>query len=78
MPYANLDGVTGLTVPVGDAGALAGALNRLLGDDELRERLGRKARERALADFTIPRMVEQTMDVYDEAIERHARGAVRA
>ena len=78
VPYANLDGVTGLTVPVGDAGALAGALNRLLGEDELRERLGRKARERALADFTIPRMVEQTMDVYDEAIERHARGAVRA
>ena len=44
VPYANLDGFTGLVVPVGDAPALGTALNRLLGDDELRERLGRQAR----------------------------------
>jgi rhamnosyl/mannosyltransferase len=78
VPYANLDGVTGLTVPPGDSAALAGALRRLLGDDELRARLGRQAHARALRDFTIPRMVEQTLGVYAEAVERHAarRGRV--
>jgi rhamnosyl/mannosyltransferase len=78
VPYANLDGVTGLTVPVGDVGALASALNRLLGDDELRARLGEQACARALSKFTIPRMVAQAVDVYGEAIDRHAakRGRV--
>jgi rhamnosyl/mannosyltransferase len=73
VPYANPDGVTGLTVPPGDTAALAAALNRLLGDDELRARLGRQAPARALSSFTIPRMVERTLAVYAEAIERHAR-----
>ncbi len=40
VPFANLDGVTGLTVPVGDVEALAAALGTILGDDELRQRLG--------------------------------------
>jgi glycosyltransferase involved in cell wall biosynthesis len=72
VPYANLDDVTGLIVPVGDVDALAAALNRLLGDDELRARLGAQARERALTQFTIPRMVEQMCAVYAEAIDVHA------
>jgi glycosyltransferase involved in cell wall biosynthesis len=78
VPYANLDGVTGLTVAVGDVSALAGAINRLLRDDELRARLGRQARERALTQFTIPRMVSQMLDVYAEAIDLHAARRGRA
>ena len=78
VPYANLDGVTGLTVPVGDADALAAALSRLLLDDELRARLGRQAQERALSDFTIPRMVAETIDVYREATDIHAERKGRA
>ncbi len=75
VPYANVDGVTGLTVPVGDPEALADALNRLLTDDALRERMGRQARERALSQFTIPRMVANTLAVYREAIDPHAERA---
>ena len=67
VPYANLDDVTGLTVPVGDARALAAALNRILGDDELRARLGSQARRRATTEFTIPAMCENTVAVYKEA-----------
>ena len=78
VPYANLDGVTGLTVPLGDAGALAGALNRLLRDDDLRKRLGAAARERAVAQFTIPRMVGQMLDAYAEATDIHAAKRGRA
>ena len=49
VPYANLDGVTGLIVPPGDAPRLRAALRRLLGDDELRARLGRPGPARAPA-----------------------------
>jgi len=74
VPYANLDGVTGLTVPVGDVGAFAEALRTLLTDDELRTRFGAQAKARARADFTIPRMVDSAVAVYNEAIELHAQG----
>jgi len=70
VPYANLDGVTGLTFPPRDAQALAGTLNALLADDELRGRLGKQAQQRALAEFTIPQMVDAVSDVYREAIAR--------
>jgi glycosyltransferase involved in cell wall biosynthesis len=73
VPYANLDSVTGLIVPPGDAAALAGALRRLLADDCLRLRLGAQARSRALSEFTVPRMVEGTLQVYAEAADVHAR-----
>lgn len=67
VPFANLDGVTGLTVPVGDHEALAAALGRLLGDDELRARLGVQARERACTEFTVERMARDTLEAYREA-----------
>jgi glycosyltransferase involved in cell wall biosynthesis len=43
-----LDGQTGLTVPAGDVSALADALERILSDRVLAERLGRQARQRLL------------------------------
>jgi len=78
VPYANLDGVTGLIVPVGDVAALAIALTRLLTDDALRDRLACSARDRALSQFTIPRMVDQTIAVYNEAIAIHEAKKGRA
>ncbi len=78
VPYANPDGITGLTVPSRDAFALAAALNRLLGDDELRVRLGGQAQARARREFTVPRMVTRTLDAYSEAAARHAAKRGRA
>jgi len=46
------DGVEGLVVPPGDAAALADALETLARDRDLRERLGRAARERVLSGYT--------------------------
>jgi rhamnosyl/mannosyltransferase len=66
VPWVNVHGETGLVVPVGDAAALGGALAMLLTDRALRARMGARARERALADFGIERMVERTLAVYDE------------
>ena len=54
------DGVSGLLIPVGDTEALAAALERLLGDETLRKRLG----EGALASahrFDRDRMVGETV-----------------
>ncbi len=67
VPYVNADGVTGLTVPPGDALALAGALKTLVEDVSLRERLGAQALQRARAEFNIGRMVDDTLAVYAEA-----------
>ncbi|MFH8405917.1 glycosyltransferase family 4 protein [Streptomyces sp. NPDC018019] len=62
------DGETCLSVPPGDAGALAAGLLRLLGDDALRRRLGAAGRERVLARFTWRQAAIGTAERYREAI----------
>ncbi|MER7663821.1 glycosyltransferase family 4 protein [Streptomyces sp. NPDC096193] len=65
---AGPDGESCLAVPPGDAGALAAALGRLLGDPELRARLGAGGRERVLSRFTWARAAQGTAERYREAI----------
>lgn len=65
---AGPDGETCLAVPPGDAGALAGGLLRLLGDEALRRRLGTAGRERVLARFTWRQAAIGTVERYREAI----------
>ncbi|MFJ9536874.1 glycosyltransferase family 4 protein [Streptomyces sp. NPDC101225] len=65
---AGPDGETCLAVPAGDPGALAAALNRLLGNPELRERLGRAGRERVLSRFTWARAAQGTVSHYRDAM----------
>ncbi|MEU5608860.1 glycosyltransferase family 4 protein [Streptomyces sparsogenes] len=74
---AGPDGETCLAVPPGDAGALAAALTRLLGDAELRRKLGAAGRERVLARFTWERAAIGTVERYREAIAAGA-GPLRA
>ncbi|MGW1884215.1 glycosyltransferase family 4 protein [Streptomyces sp. NPDC001970] len=72
------DGDTCLAVPPGDAGALAAAIGRLLGDPELRRRIGAAGRDRVLARFTWARAAQGTADLYREAIAaRAAAGSAR-
>ncbi|MDT0542519.1 MULTISPECIES: glycosyltransferase family 4 protein [Streptomyces] len=77
---AGPDGETCLAVPPGDAGALAAALTRLLGDAELRRKLGAAGRERVLAHFTWERAAIGTVERYREAIAAQATqaGSLRA
>ena len=48
---AVVDGVTGLTIAVGDSAALAAGIDELAADPERRRRLGAAARERVSAEF---------------------------
>ncbi|MCX4980618.1 glycosyltransferase family 4 protein [Streptomyces sp. NBC_00572] len=74
---AGVDGETCLAVPPGDAGALAAALGRVLGDSALRARLGAAGRERVLSRFTWARAAQGTADLYREAVARQGAGARR-
>ncbi|MEU6842347.1 glycosyltransferase family 4 protein [Streptomyces sp. NPDC046716] len=67
---AGPDGETCLAVPTGDAGALATGLSRLLGDPELRRRLGAAGRARVLDRFTWARAAQGTAELYRESLER--------
>lgn len=68
--FVNQHEVTGLLVPPGDHRALAAALNRLLGDSDLRARMGAAGRRRVEQEFDAARMVSRTRDLYDEVLGR--------
>ncbi|POX36295.1 glycosyl transferase family 1 [Streptomyces sp. Ru73] len=69
---AGPDGETCLAVPPGDADALAAGLHRLLGDADLRRRLGAAGRARVLSRFTWRQAAIGTAERYREAIARQA------
>ena len=60
------DGITGLLVEPRDSAALAHAMLRLGADRALRTKLGRAARERAEALYSIDDVVRDTFLIYDE------------
>lgn len=64
------DGQAALVVVPADAGALAGALVRLLTDPELGARLGREGRRRVLGRYTWARCAEGAVDQYREVLAR--------
>jgi glycosyltransferase involved in cell wall biosynthesis len=64
VPEVVVDGETGLLVPPHDPDALASALERVLTDPVLRQRMGDSGRRRALEHFTEARMLAETAAVY--------------
>jgi glycosyltransferase involved in cell wall biosynthesis len=64
------DGSAGILVPVADVDALIQAMRRLADDGELRTRLGRNARQRVLDEYTLERMTERMLAVYEVARAR--------
>lgn len=61
------DGVEALLVPPGDAAALAAAVRKFAGDENLCLEFGRRGRERA-REFGVERMVEATESAYREVL----------
>lgn len=72
-----LDGRTGLLVPVEDRGELVKALDLLVSDADLRERLGSAAREHVRAAFGMDRFVAEFAGLYEEqAAAKHVKGRI--
>ena len=65
VTFVSPDGHTGLSVPPRDASALAGAINRILDDAELRARFGAAARDRVVREFTVELMAKRTLALYE-------------
>jgi glycosyltransferase involved in cell wall biosynthesis len=63
-----VDGETGLLVPPRDVQALRAALERLLADGELRQKLGAAGRERVRERFSWPAVTAATIEAYEEAL----------
>ncbi len=66
-------GETGMLVPPGDPGALAQAIESVLGEPELAARLATKGRKRVLERFTWQACAAATAEHYRWVIEDHAR-----
>jgi glycosyltransferase involved in cell wall biosynthesis len=65
------DGVNGLLCPPDDLAALSAALDRLLGDPALRERLGRAGRARVVERFSFAQRMRGERELYDELLSAH-------
>jgi glycosyltransferase involved in cell wall biosynthesis len=68
MAEAIRDGIDGFVVPVRDIPALADRLKTLLTDVGQRERMGRSARSRAEANFSLGRQAEIFEELYQSVI----------
>ncbi|HEY7537976.1 MAG TPA: glycosyltransferase family 4 protein [Gaiellaceae bacterium] len=68
VPDVLEDGRHGFLVRVGDVEAMAGALERLARDPELRTRLGTAGRERVLERYRVDRLVADVDSLYRELL----------
>ena len=77
IPEVVTDGETGVLVPPEDPDALAAALDRVLADPALRERLGRAAAARVEREFDLGRVAERFMALHAEMAGAGPSGARR-
>lgn len=73
IPEAVRDGVNGLLVPPGDVEALENAISSLLADPETARRMGQQGRELIEREFSVEKMVEGNLAVYQELRKERRR-----
>lgn len=69
IPTIIYDGVTGLIVPPRDPAALAEALDSLCANSETRKAMGQAARARVEAEFSWPKIAEETRHIYEACLK---------
>ncbi|HKW94028.1 MAG TPA: glycogen synthase [Methylomirabilota bacterium] len=77
IPEVVVNGETGVLVEPGDGALLAQALRRVLAAPEVGRRMGQAGRRRVEAQFSWERIAEQTLAVYQQAIDAHGRAPAR-
>ena len=75
VPEIVKDGATGLLVPPGDPAALAAALEALLADPALRDRLGAAGQARVRERFSLAQLRRAHLDLYARELARAGRPA---
>ncbi len=75
VPVLIDDGKNGLIFTPGDAEQLARHLVTLASDPALREKMGQALYEKASREFSIDRMVEHQLEIYNSIVKREARKA---
>ncbi len=73
VPVLIDDGKNGLIFSPGDENQLAAHLVTLATDKALRDRMGELLYQKASADFSIDRMVEHQLEIYESILKREAR-----
>ena len=63
------DGYNGFLVPIKDADSLAQKIEQLILDENLREQMGKRGRERVLKEFDVKMVVKQYMDYYERFLK---------
>lgn len=77
VPVLIDDGINGLIFEPGDEEQLAQHLLTLAGDPELRRTYGERIYEKASREFSIDRMVEHQLEIYESILKRDARQKAR-
>lgn len=71
VPEIVVEGETGMLVTPGSDRELAAALLRLAGSEELRRRMGKAGRERAMRLFDVDRTAARVQELYEEMLAEH-------
>jgi len=61
----------GLTVPAKNSEALAAAISQLLGDENMRMKMGQQGRQIAEEEYSFPLYIKRHLQLYKNVIERH-------
>ncbi len=64
--WVNVDDETGLVIPPHNPAAVAQAINTLVNDKPLRQKMSRAAQARAYAEFTVEQMIDRVYAEYEE------------
>lgn len=73
VPYLIDHAVTGFLFESGDVDALAGHLEVLAKDGDLRRRLGRRLYDKAKSQYSIETTLDKQMEIYETILRRQAR-----
>lgn len=67
------DGVNGFLIPTKDVNALTEKLRVLIDDSNLRQKMGKAAREKAEKEFSLDVVIEKHLKIYNELIEKSTK-----